>query len=106
MEPLRLDTREAILLLTLVGIAIGLVLGLVPLIYGRMKGKTRLGVIGFLMSIVAGAIWSVLPLIVMITFVFLIMRKKPEPVEVVVVNPEPIGVAIREPRTNSEESPS
>lgn len=74
MEPIRLNTREAIFFLTLVGIAVGLVLGLVPLIYGRIKGKTKLGVIGFVTSIIAGAIWSILPLFVMITFVFLIMR--------------------------------
>jgi len=102
MEPMRLDTREAIMLLTLVGIGIGLILGLVPLIYGRMKGKTKLGVIGFVTSIIAGAIWSILPLIVMITFVFLIMRNKPEPIEVAAANDVPAEVAAN----NSEESPS
>ncbi len=74
MEPIKINTREAILFLTLIGVAVGLVLGLVPLLYGRMKGKTRLGVIGFFVSIVAGAIWSILPLFVMLTFVFLIIR--------------------------------
>ncbi len=72
-------TREEIILFILVGIGVGVVLGLVPLIYGRMKGKTKLGVIGFLTSIVAGAIWSILPLFVMITFVFLIIRKPAVP---------------------------
>ena len=74
MEPIKINTREAILFLTLIGVAVGLVLGLVPLLYGRMKGKTRLGVFGFFVSIVAGAIWSILPLFVMLTFVFLIIR--------------------------------
>ncbi len=74
MEPIKINTREAILFLTLIGVAVGFVLGLVPLLYGRMKGKTRLGVIGFFVSIVAGAIWSILPLFVMLTFVFLIIR--------------------------------
>lgn len=74
MEPIRLNTREAVLFLTLVGIAVGVVFGLVPLIYGRIKGKFRLGLTGFVISIVAGAIWSILPLFVMITFVFLILR--------------------------------
>jgi hypothetical protein len=78
--PYRIDTSQAILLMTLIGAAIGLVLGLVPLIYGRIKGKTRLGVIGFVVSIAAGAVWSILPLFVMITFVFLIIRDpKPAP---------------------------
>jgi hypothetical protein len=84
--PIRLDTREAILLLTLVGIGVGILFGLVPLIYGRIRGKTKLGVIGFVVSIVAGAIWSVLPLLVMITFVFLILRN-PEPATPPVVAP-------------------
>ncbi len=82
MDPIRLNTREAILLLTLVGIGVGLVLGLVPLIYGKIKGKFRLGLTGFIVSIVAGAIWSILPLFVMITFVFLIIRdQKPKPID-------------------------
>lgn len=78
MDPLRFSTREAILILTLIGVGIGLVFGLVPLIYGRIKGKKRLGLIGFGLSILAGAIWSVLPLFVMLTFVFLILRE-PKP---------------------------
>lgn len=81
MEPIRLNTREAVLFLTLVGIAVGVVFGLVPLIYGRIKGKFRLGLIGFVVSIAAGAIWSILPLFVMITFVFLILRDQ-EPTSV------------------------
>lgn len=79
--------------LTLIGGVIGVVFGLVPLIYGRIKGKAKLGIIGFIVSIVAGAIWAVLPLIVMITFVFLILRKD-KPIKVVVVNDKPIDVAI------------
>lgn len=74
MDPININTREAILLLTLVGIVIGFLLGLVPLIYGRMRGKARLGIIGMIVSIIAGAIWSILPLFVMLTFVFLIIR--------------------------------
>lgn len=73
-EPIRMSTREAMLLVMLIGITVGLVFGLVPLIYGRIKGKQKLGVIGFVVSIVAGAISGVLPLFVMITFVFLILR--------------------------------
>ena len=80
MDPIKLNTREAILILTLIGIGVGVVFGLVPLIYGRIKGKARLGMIGFVVSIVSGAIWSILPLFVMLTFVFLILRN-PKPVE-------------------------
>lgn len=79
MDPINLNTREAILLLTLVGIVIGFLLGLVPLIYGRIRGKTRLGLMGLVISMVAGAIWSILPLFVMLTFVFLIIRDPKQP---------------------------
>lgn len=82
MDPIKLNTREAILILTLIGVGVGILFGLVPLIYGRIRGKARLGLIGFLVSIVSGAIWSILPLFVMLTFVFLILQnpnpKKPK----------------------------
>lgn len=79
MDPIRFSTREAILILTLIGVGIGLVFGLVPLIYGRIRGRKRLGLIGFGLCILAGAIWSVLPLFVMLTFVFLILREPKSP---------------------------
>lgn len=97
MDPIRLNTREAIVYLTLIGASIGLILGLVPLFYGRIKGRARLGVIGFVVSILSGAIWSILPLFVMITFVFLILRNQnAKPVEAVVVNEDPINVSVTE----------
>ena len=93
MDPIKLNTREAILILTFIGLGVGFLFGLVPLIYGRIKGKARLGLIGFIVSIVAGAVWSILPLFVMLTFVFLILRD-PKPIEVEVVNKEPIEVKV------------
>lgn len=74
MEPIKINTREAILFLTLIGVAVGVLLGLVPLIYGRIKGKARLGIVGFFVSVIAGAVWVILPLFVMLVFVFLIIR--------------------------------
>jgi hypothetical protein len=79
MEPFKWTAREAFVYLTLVGVVIGILLGLVPLIYGRIRGKARLGLIGFAFSIAAGAIWSILPLFVMITFVFLIIKEDKKP---------------------------
>lgn len=93
MEPIRLNTQEAILLLTLIGIGVGLVFGLVPLIFGKIRGKLKLGLIGFFVSIVAGAIWSVLPLIVMIIFVFLIIRNPVASQPAVAVNEPPSETA-------------
>ncbi|CAN5171307.1 hypothetical protein BH20ACI2_BH20ACI2_23910 [soil metagenome] len=78
MQEIHLTTREAILYLTLIGAAIGLVIGMVPLIYGCKKGKLRLGMIGFVLSIVAGgAISVILSLLATAVFVFLIARKAP-----------------------------
>ncbi len=77
MQEIHLTTREAILYLALIGTGAGLVMGLVPLIYGWIKSKKKLGVIGLVVSIVAGAIWIVLPIFVMVIFVFLIARKSP-----------------------------
>ena len=68
-----------LIFLTLIGIGIGVLFGLVPLIYGRMKGKPNLGLTGFLSCIAAGAIWSVLPLITMLVFTFLIIRRTDTP---------------------------
>ncbi len=76
MQEIHLTTREAIIYLTLIGAAIGLVIGLVPLIYGWKKGKLRLGIIGLVLSIVAGgAISFIVSLLVSAVFVFLIARK-------------------------------
>lgn len=91
MDPIRFSTREAIFLLTLIGIGVGILFGLVPLIYGKIKGKFRLGLIGFGVSVLAGAIWSVLPLFVMITFVFLILRE-PKPAQAEEANSVPADV--------------
>ena len=77
--PIGIDTMQAILLFALIGAAAGFRFGLVPLIYGKMKGKFRLGLTVFIVSIVAGAIWIILPLFVMITFVFLIIRDTKQP---------------------------
>lgn len=77
MQEIHLTTREAIIYLTLIGTAAGVLMGLVPLIYGWRKGKLRLGVIGLIVSTIAGAIWIVLPILVVVIFVFLIARKAP-----------------------------
>lgn len=77
MQEIHLTTGEAILYLALIGTAAGLLMGLIPLIYGWRKGKTKLGLIGLIVSTVAGAIWIVLPLLVIVIFIFLIARKTP-----------------------------
>lgn len=77
MQEIQLTTTEAVLYVALIGMAAGLLLGLVPLIYGLKKGKTRLGVIGFVVSIVAGAVSPLLSVLSMVIFIFLIARRAP-----------------------------
>jgi hypothetical protein len=64
--------------MTLIGMGVGLVLGLIPLILGIVKGKMKLAVGGLFASIAAGAIWSVVSLLTVIVFIWLIVRKMPE----------------------------
>ncbi len=65
----------------MIGLGVGLVLGLIPLALGLYKGKKKLAIIGFLASIVAGAAWSIFSLIIVLVFVWLILRN-PNPVAV------------------------
>ncbi len=61
--------------MVLIGIGVGFVLGLIPLALGLYRGQRKLAIIGFAASIVAGAAWSLFSLIVVIVFVWLILRK-------------------------------
>lgn len=58
----------------LIGLGIGFVLGLIPLALGIYKGKKKLAVIGFVVSIAVGAMWSLFSLIAVLVFVWLILR--------------------------------
>ena len=77
MQEIKLTTGEAVFYIALIGMAAGLLLGLVPLIYGWRKGKTKLGLIGLIISIVSGAVSPLLSLLAIVIFVFLIARKQP-----------------------------
>lgn len=82
----------------LFGLGIGFVLGLIPLILGLVKGKKNLALWGFFASIAAGAAWSLLSLITVIVFIWLILRKPTKPVfvQVEVVDNKPIDVSVKE----------
>lgn len=77
---------------------IGLVLGLVPLIFGFVKGRVKYGVIGLLACLVGGAVLGIiLSVPAMVFFTWLVVRGgKADPVEVVVVNQAPIDVSVHE----------
>ncbi len=77
--------------LVLIGVGVGVVLGLIPLILGFVKGRRNLGIYGFVASIIGGgAISSVLSLIIVVVFVWLILKKPidKKPVETTIENNE------------------
>jgi hypothetical protein len=59
----------------LIGMGVGFVLGLVPLIVGIVKGQKKLAAWGFLASVAAGAAWSLFSVVAVVIFVFLILKK-------------------------------
>ncbi|MFN2413026.1 MAG: hypothetical protein ABR535_08270 [Pyrinomonadaceae bacterium] len=81
MEPIRISPSQAFIYVALAGAAIGLLLGLVPLVLGRRRGQARLGVYGFIASIVAGAVAPLLAVIVTAIFTWMIVKKRSEPSE-------------------------
>ncbi len=73
------------------GVGVGVLLVLIPLILGFVKGRRNLGLYGFIASIIGGALSSILSLIVVVIFVWLILKK---PAEVAVVNENPVETQI------------
>ena len=77
MSDIQLTFRELYIYVIIGGALLGALLGLVPLLLGRRRNKARLGLYGFIASIVAGAIAPLLALIVAAIFAWLIVREKP-----------------------------
>lgn len=77
MNDIVLTYRELYMYVIIVGAIVGALLGLVPLILGRKRNKRRLGLYGFLATIVGGAIAPLLAIIVAAIFAWLIIREKP-----------------------------
>ena len=84
--------------LLLIGMGVGLILGLIPLILGLVKGKKKLGLIGLVASIVAGTIQSLLSLVTVIVFIWLILRNsaETEPAEAGTVNENLVDETVKE----------
>lgn len=95
---IELTRQEFVLYSALAGAGLGVVFGLVVLILGIRKGKAKLGIIGLIAStLVGGVVSGLLALIVAGIFLFLILKKdteKDKPVDVRVVNENPIDVKI------------
>ena len=75
--------KQNLAYVVLIGVGLGLVLGLIPLILGIRMGKRKLGFVAMISSIVAGiaavlSIGIILPLIVIAIFIWLILRKSPD----------------------------
>ena len=77
MNDILLSYRELYIYVMIAGAFLGALFGLVPLIIGRRKNRKRLGVYGFIASIVGGAIAPLLGLIVAGIFFWLVIREKP-----------------------------
>ena len=76
MEPLVLSTREALTYLVLIGLGVGLLLGLFPLILGIRRKNKKYGIIGLVASILVGGFSPILAVIVAGIFTWLIHRNK------------------------------
>ena len=75
MQTTELLGDNALYYLPLIGGAVGLVLGLVPLVAGLIKKKIRLGFFGLVASTVGGAILGIfLSIPAMAVFTWLILR--------------------------------
>ncbi|MDQ3129927.1 MAG: hypothetical protein M3Q99_04085, partial [Acidobacteriota bacterium] len=85
--------------LIIAGVVIGILLGLIPLILGIKKKNRKYGMYGFVGSVIGGAITPIISIVVVSVFTWLILRKpknkpKNEPIEVRVVNENPIDVKV------------
>jgi hypothetical protein len=79
MNDIELTYREFYLYVIIGGAILGALFGLIPLMLGRKRNKSRLGMYGFLASIVAGALAPLLSIIVTAIFSWMIVRKDAAP---------------------------
>ncbi len=77
MNDIQLTIREFYLYIIIGGAILGALFGLAPLLMGRRRGRARLGLYGFIASIVGGAIAPLLGLIVAGIFSWLVIRERP-----------------------------
>lgn len=75
MEPIRVTYNELIYYVLLAGVLIGIVLGLIPLIFGIKRHNRKYGMYGFLGSVIGGAITPIISIVVVSIFTWLILRK-------------------------------
>jgi hypothetical protein len=73
---------------------LGALLGLIPLILGVIRKRTKIGVLGFLAAIIGNALLGILVSIPIIGLCVYLILKQSNPTEVRVVNENPIDVKI------------
>lgn len=76
MNDIELTYREFYLYVIIGGAILGALFGLIPMILGRRKNKPRLGMYGFLFSILAGGLAPLLSIIVVAIFSWIIVKDK------------------------------
>jgi len=75
MEP-ELTKQQVLIYILLVDIALGVLFGLIPLILGIRRDRRRLGLYGFVASIVGGALTPLVSIVAVAIFSWLIIKKK------------------------------
>lgn len=90
MEPININTTQAIVYLAVFGAVVGLVLGLIALLLAAKRGKKGLGFGAVIACIGGGALSPVIGVIVFIVFLVLILRK---PKQGIAADEEPAGVS-------------
>ena len=65
--------------IVLVGVVVGALLGLIPLMLGRKRNRARLGLYGFFASIVAGALSPIVAVVVVAIFSWVIVKGNTTP---------------------------
>ena len=76
MEPYQISTREAIVWVMLINALIGLVLGLIPLLFGYFNKQLKLGVAGIAVATLGGAVLGIFASIpATIIFTWLVARQ-------------------------------
>ena len=78
MDDFETTFRGLFIYVVIIGAILGALFGLAPLILGRRRNRARLGLYGFIASIVGGAIAPLLGIIVAGIFSWLVIREKPE----------------------------
>lgn len=95
-----MTTSEAVTFFALVNAAIGLVLGLIPLLFGYFNKRFRLGVIGFVTALAGGALFGIFVSIpATIIFTWFVVRKSKAQSDVGMLNPP----AFEDPTASSDD---